>query len=138
MKVEIMEAMIKRIQNSGVIGTRSVYIEDGVPKGTGHPQTTIGYASMSALSPAQSGTVRKYSFLFGVNSITSAATAGSMTDAIEESDAILELFEAKQFGVTLANGKQIQVQSFLSGGTLFKDLDKQEWIAQHLYEIIHG
>lgn len=137
MTLEIMEAMIKRIQNSGAIGSRPVYIEEGVPKLGEYPQTTIAFQSVAPTDPTHGGPSGKVSHLYVVNSIQSVNTVGAIAAALAESDSIIELFHAKQFSVTLASGSTVTVKGRWQGGNLTKDMDTQEWISQHTYEIIH-
>lgn len=137
MTLAILEALIKRIQNSGIIGTRKVYLEDAVPEKGPYPQTVISFMSVRPADPSQSGSVRKYSHLFAISSVTQVGTANAMKSAIQEADSIADLLDMKPVTVTLSNGRSVQMHTRLQNGDLSEIANSQEWVAQYTYEIWH-
>lgn len=137
MTLAILEALIKRIQNSGIIGSRKVYLEDAVPEKGPYPQTVISFLSVRAADITQSGGVRKYSHLFAVSSVTQVGTPNAMKNAVQEADSIADLLHAKQVAVTLSSGRSVQMQPRLQNGDLSEIVNSNEWVAQYTYEIWH-
>lgn len=144
MTPEILEAVIRRIETSGVIGDRSVYVEGFVPKSAEWPRTTILYTAVAPAGATHSGMVNKWTRAITINSIGanpqevgSAGSLQQLKQAMEEADEIVELFNQKEFGVTLASGRSIRILAKVTGGTAFRDTDTKESVVQHFFELTH-